>query len=220
MSLQVTLMLDCTASMTDWIEASKRKLLEVTSHINSQYSNYEIQFSFIGYRDFEDDIQFITLPFTTNYQSLVDEIELVEAIGGGDECEDVSGAYYIASECQVWDADVKILFHIADAPDHGIIMHDHMVSDYYPEGHPKFNLLNMIKELAKKNVDITFFQLNHSTNIMTTAMRNTYSEVREQGFTIQNLINDTKNKNNIFYDVLTQQIELSMTQHLCTTDTL
>jgi hypothetical protein len=219
MSRQVTLMLDCTASMTDWIEASKRKLLEVTSHINSQYSNYEIEFSFIGYRDFEDETQFITLPFTTNYQSLVDKIETVEAIGGGDECEDVSGAYYIASECQVWDADVKILFHITDAPDHGVVLHDHTVSDYYPEGHPTVNLLEMVKNLAKNNVDITFFKLNNSTNVMTDAMRNTYSEVREQGFTIRDFTKSNKNVKNMFYDVLTQQIELSMTQHL-STDTL
>jgi hypothetical protein len=212
-------MLDCTASMSEWIEVSKNKLLEVTDYINSQYTNYEIWFSFIGYRDFEDTVQFITLPFTKNYQSLVDEIDLLQAEGGSDECENVAEAYYIASECQVWDADVKLLFHIADAPDHGLTMHDNMVSDYYPEGHPTFNLLDMVKSLAEMNVDITFFKLNHSTDIMTTNMRNTYSMIREQGFAVRDLTMNKRNKGNVFYDVLTQQIDLSMTQHL-STDTL
>ncbi len=219
MSLQVTLMIDCTASMTDWIEASKRRLLEIISYTNSQYSNYDIWFSFIGYRDFEDAMQFINLPFTSDYQSLINEIEFIEAEGGHDECEDVSGAYYIATECQSWDADVKLLFHISDAPDHGLLMHDDTVSDYYPEGNPRFNLLNMVRTLAKKDVEITFFRLNRTTDIMTTAMRNAYSEIREQGFTIQDLTNTNEKKGNLLYDVLTQTIKLSMTQHQ-STDTL
>jgi hypothetical protein len=52
----------------------------------------------------------------------------VSAQGGADTCEDVAGG--LAQLAAIpWRGDVRVVFHVADAPPHGMAYHAPHVSD-------------------------------------------------------------------------------------------
>ena len=164
-TLQVCFVLDCTASMQPWIDAAKDKIVDTLGSIQNRYPEYQIWASFIGYRDFHDKEQFIQIPFTKNIEHLQDLIMDIEAEGGDDTCEDVSGAYRFANGLE-WHADVRCVFHITDAPNHGSEYHEDHVEDDYPQGHPYINLHEEVRDMAYKDIDLTVFRINSSTDVM------------------------------------------------------
>ena len=55
-----------------------------------------VKIGFLGYRDFGDDDQFVVHDMTEKLDLLETLLKNVEAIGGGDEAEDVAGALELA----------------------------------------------------------------------------------------------------------------------------
>lgn len=208
-TLQVCFLLDCTASMQPWIDAAKDKIVDTLESIREKYPDYQISAAFIGYRDFHDREQFIRIDFTQNIEELQMSILDVEAEGGDDICEDVAGAYRFANGLE-WRADVRCLFHITDAPNHGDLYHTGFIEDDYPSGHPYINLREEVREFASKNIDLTVFSLNQTTEIMYKIMRNIYQNIRPDGFAIINLKNRRYNARDTFYSEISQRILSSM----------
>ena len=59
--------MDCTGSMTPWIEECKNSVLEILKNIKTENSECRIRTSFVGYRDFDhQDYQFEIQDFTEN----------------------------------------------------------------------------------------------------------------------------------------------------------
>ncbi|CAG8827101.1 8293_t:CDS:1, partial [Racocetra persica] len=54
MNFDLCFVLDCTSSMSPYIEAAKEHILKVASYINSNNSNIEFWVGFCGYRDHFD----------------------------------------------------------------------------------------------------------------------------------------------------------------------
>lgn len=208
-TLQVCFVLDCTASMQPWIDAAKDKIVDTLDSIHQRYPNYKISAAFIGYRDFHDERQFIRLDFTENIQQLQDSIMDVVAEGGDDICEDVAGAYRFVNGLE-WHADVRCVFHIADAPTHGLEYHDDHIEDDYPDGHPYINLKQEVRELGHKDIDLTVFSIKHTTEIMYRIMRNIYRNIRPNGFAVVNLQNRRYVASDVFYSEISQRIAQSM----------
>lgn len=208
-TLQVCFMLDCTASMQRWIDAAKDKIVDTLDNIYQRYPNYKISAAFIGYRDFHDADQFIKIDFTTDIRQLQSSIIDVLAEGGDDVCEDVAGAYRFANGLE-WHADVRCLFHIADAPNHGSEYHEEHIEDDYPNGHPYIDLKQEVRELSHKNVDLTVFNVKETTEIMYQMMRNIYRASRPDGFSVVNLQNLRYVANDVFYSEISHRILSSM----------
>lgn len=208
-TLQVCFVLDCTASMQPWIDAAKEKIVDTLDSIYQRYPEYQISAAFIGYRDFHDSQQFIRIPFTKDIQHLQDSIMDIEAEGGDDICEDVAGAYRFVNGLE-WYADVRCVFHITDAPNHGLEYHDSYVEDDYPHGHPYIDLKQEVRELAHKNVDLTVFSINQIAEIMYHIMRNVYQDIRPDKFSIVNLRNRRYVASDVFYSEISQRIVSSM----------
>lgn len=187
-TLQLCLMMDCTASMQPWIDEAKNKLIKCINDIKRDFKHYHIEISFVGYRDLTDNEQFVIQNFTTNYDLITNVIKNTLAYGGGDPAEDVTGAY-----CKVcsfkWNADVRLIFHVCDAPNHGWEYHDEFFEDDYPEGTGSPTLKDCVYYLADRDVDINFMRLNDTTDSMVEVMRREYNRVKSDGFYITDVIN-------------------------------
>ncbi len=208
-TLQVCFVLDCTASMQPWIDAARDKIVDTLGSIHQRYPEYQIWGAFIGYRDFHDKEQFIRIPFTKNIERLRDQIMEIEADGGDDTCEDVAGAFRFANGLE-WHADVRCLFHITDAPNHGLEYHEDHVEDDYPDGHPYINLRDEVREMAYRDIDLTVFRINRTTDMMYTIMKQIYQSRCPDKFAIVNLQNRRYRHDDVFYTVISQRILSSM----------
>lgn len=208
-NLQICFVLDCTASMQPWIDAAKEKVVDILDSIYKRYPDCQISASFIGYRDFHDEHQFIKVPFTQNIEHLQTLIMNIEAEGGDDVCEDVAGAYRLVNGLE-WDCDIGFVFHITDAPNHGIEYHESHVEDDYVDGHPYIDLVDEVQCLADKGIDLTVFKIKQSTDVMYNIMRTIYQTVCLNRFNVVNLQNRRYNTNDVFYSEISQRILYSM----------
>lgn len=207
--VKVCFILDCTSSMGSWIEAAKNKILDILDDLRNAHKDFKIFVSFIGYRDFGEHSYRIN--FTDNYQQIYNTITTIQALGGGDMAEDVSGAYRMATSL-FWEGSIKTIFHITDAPNHGMMYHTFNISDDCPDGHPTVDLREEIRILANQNVDLTVFRLNKSTDIMQAIMKQEYTKIRLFGFKIVDFTESVENPSNVFYNEVYSHLTTSMTQ--------
>jgi len=206
-SLKVCFVLDCTESMTPWINASKTKIHKLLEELCESHKDFTIYVSFIGYRDFGEAIH--KVDFTTNIEFIHDVISGIQAHGGNDQAEDVAGAYSWLNSLD-WTANVRSVFHITDAPNHGLEYHDDYVEDDYPDGNPVIDLSEEVEILAYNGIDLTVFRLNRSTDIMYSTMQIIYSQIRPVGFRIVNFKNSNSTPEDTLYYEVTSQLMTSM----------
>lgn len=182
-SIKVCYVLDCTSSMNQYIEKAKLKIFRSINGLVANNPTCQIYVAFLGYRDFGE--QRYELDFTLDHDYVREVIAKIEAIGGGgDQAEDVAGAYRWAAGLDWSEAKFKGVLHFTDAPNHGLEYHDDTVTDNYPEGHPSINLLEKVNYLAKKTIDLCLYRLHRSTDIMYELMKDEYKKVRSGGFQI------------------------------------
>jgi hypothetical protein len=174
--LQLCLMLDCTESMSEWIELSKNKLLDILHSVKKDNPTLDIEVAFLAYRDVCDgDSRIHVYDFTTDHNFIVEKIKQSVAKGGGDEAEDVAIAYSTANRLN-WNGDVRIIVHIADAPAHGIGFHTVDVSDDLPNGTTGISLKREIRNICLKNIKIIFGEINKTTVMMTNQFEKIYRD--------------------------------------------
>lgn len=51
-SLDLMFIMDCTASMTPWIDAAKREIKSIIDCLRSKFFNLKIRVSIVAYRDY------------------------------------------------------------------------------------------------------------------------------------------------------------------------
>lgn len=154
------------------MDTCKLTITNILEDLCIQYPNYDVYASLIGYRDFGEKIH--RVDFTKQHQYIYDELSYIDASDGEDQAEDISSAYAWANVLD-WNADIKLAYHFADAPEHGLKFHDKTVTDNYPNGNPLFDFLEEINEFSNNNVDLTVFKINKSTNIMYSWMNKIYN---------------------------------------------
>ena len=227
-NVKVSFVMDCTASMEPWIYQSKTRMVELVERVREQHPQANVLVSFIGYRDYGDDEQIIVIPFQ-NAQDTMNSIREIQAEGGDDQAEDVAHALFRAVNQEWSDADVKIVFHIADAPAHGEMFHTLHVSDRYPRGDPHgLDPRDFVEKLSFLNVHYTFVRIHRCTDTMVEQFHNCYAQggtfsvidlstqrSRRRGGTIES-IGDPE----VLSDVLTRSINASITQHYTSSQAL
>lgn len=168
--------MDCTASMGPWIYQAKTRMVELVNQVQKEHPAANIQVSFVGYRDYDDDDRMIVIPFQ-NAQDTMNAIRQVEAEGGDDQAEDVANALE-ATVHQDWsDADVKIVFHIADAPAHGEAFHPLHISDRFPRGDPDgLDPRDFVEKMSFLDIHYTFVRIHESTDTMIEQFHNCYTK--------------------------------------------
>ncbi len=89
--LEVCLLLDCTGSMSSWIQRSKDTLKGIIKSVQEDYAGLKVLVSFVGYRDVQDHPRFEIFEFSDDLDAATAFIAKMQATGGGDTPEDVQG---------------------------------------------------------------------------------------------------------------------------------
>ncbi|CAG8780993.1 7719_t:CDS:1, partial [Racocetra persica] len=104
MNVDLCFVLDCTGSMSAYIEAAREHILKVASYVNSNNSNIEFWVGFCGYRDHCDGSDRLQIfDFTNSLEKFKAYLtNKVKAKGGGDAPEDVLGGLNAAITQMTW----------------------------------------------------------------------------------------------------------------------
>jgi hypothetical protein len=173
--VKIAFLLDCTGSMEPWIHEAKTKITEIIDTNHKTHSNAQFEVALVAYRDYGDTVRRRVVDFTSPNQ-IVDTLHLIHAEGGDDQAEDVAGALDRACGLTWGPSEVRMIFHIADAPAHGDKYHAPRVSDRFPDGDPDGNdPLRSLRHLAHLNVDYTFVRITSSTDKMIDVFHNVYT---------------------------------------------
>ena len=165
-SVKLCFVMDCTQSMGPWMQAAKDHIQTLIYDLREQHFGSDFQVGFVGYRDYGSREQYITFDFTEP-ETLVRFIRPIHPKGGDDEAEDVAWGLFHASKLSWGNADIRLVYHIADAPAHGDFYTQGRVSDRFPEGDPKFlDPRQMIKEWSQQEYHYTFVRITSTTDTM------------------------------------------------------
>ena len=176
--IQLCFVMDCTGSMQDWIDTARDQIQTIIDQTRKEVEQgLTFEVGFIGYRDFGDAEQHISIPWTRDIDELRQRIRAIRADGGNDCAEDVAGGLMMAVEMfRERTTGVRQVIHIADAPAHGRMFHDIRVSDRYPLGDPnRRDPCAFIHELGTMGIDYTFVRVDSSTDTMLEAFHNSYT---------------------------------------------
>jgi hypothetical protein len=159
--------MDCTGSMSSWINAARDTVLEAADKIRTDNAGSEFRLAFIGYRDHGDQDQIVSVPFTTDIAAVQARIRAMSAAGGNDTPEDVAGGLHAALQL-AWNASAtSIVLFVADAPAHGKEWHDPALDDRYPRGDPNGrDPHQLVAALAERKIDMTVFKCSDNMDVM------------------------------------------------------
>jgi hypothetical protein len=173
---KIAFLLDCTGSMEPWIQEAKTKIQDILRDVRKEHPHAEFEVALIAYRDYGDQVRFRVVDFT-NANEIVRALEPIHAKGGDDDTEDVAGALDKACDLTWGPSDVRLLFHIADAPAHGMKYHEPHVSDRFPQGDPEGKKpTRLLTHLAHQEIEYTFVRITASTDKMLGVFHRVYEE--------------------------------------------
>lgn len=174
LSVKLCFVMDCTASMEPWIRTARHEILNIVEYVEAKHPHADIQVAFVGYRDYGDEERILLRNFS-EVPDLYQYLHTVVAKGGDDAAEDVASALRQAHTLS-WDrADLCLLYHIADAPAHGMLYHTEDISDRYPEGDPNgLDPAALLRQFAKESFHYTFVRITRATDIMTKLFETAY----------------------------------------------
>lgn len=105
-------LVDATGSMSPYIREIKKKIMTIVSQTTKSFAKLKVRLGFVGYRDFCDKgDRLVTLNFTPSVAEFEKFVGRVEAMGGGDEPEDVFGGIDAAAKLG-WSQRTRIMIHI------------------------------------------------------------------------------------------------------------
>ena len=174
--VKIAFALDCTGSMGPWIHEAKTRITEIVEDVKRDHPTTHIEVALVAYRDYGDLVRRRVMDFTSS-EKVVEALQTIEASGGDDEAEDVAGAMDRVCGLTWGPSDVRMVFHIADAPAHGRTFHLPRVSDRYLDGDPDgVDLTECMRHLAVQEVEFTFVRITSSTDMMIDVFHNVYAE--------------------------------------------
>jgi hypothetical protein len=167
-SVDLAFVIDCTGSMSSYIDAVKRNVKSIVQRVVSTNGNLSLRLAVVGYRDIGDGAKrFEVLDFVPSVTEFENFVGRLVATGGADAPEDIAGAIQQANKLS-WQQASRIVFLRADAPCHGNEFHSY--SDDYGAGTPGIDILNELKRLQSKNdigtMTLNFGKITNSTDRM------------------------------------------------------
>jgi uncharacterized protein YegL len=117
--MDVVFLVDTTGSMGDEIGVVKKSLVDMIAEIEGGTPRPDVRFGLVIYRDRGDDYVTKLFKLTDDTDSVIKEVNAIEASGGGDEPESVNEALHVTINDMNWDLDInteKTIFLIGDAP--------------------------------------------------------------------------------------------------------
>jgi hypothetical protein len=176
--LDLMFLVDCTGSMSSWIDTVKTELKKIITYIKENNPYSRVRISFVGYRDFDmsEEKRFSILNFTEDADEAKKYISEVVATGGADIPEDVAGGLKKGLEQNWQENSAKYCILVCDAPCHGTKYHTQ--SDTYPQGCPNGLIPeDLVAGYAMKNITFYAVKINYDTNTMYDIFSRKYQEV-------------------------------------------
>ena len=172
-SLDVAFLVDCTGSMSKYIDQTKENIEFVVNSIKQEFEN-KVKIAFVGYRDHGDgDNRIQSLGFTEDVHEFKQFVEGIEATGGDDCPEDVLGGLEAVINL-TWTCKNKVLIHVADAPQHGERFHElgENADKYFDKEPCGLKVENLFDEIKFLNVKYFFAKISDITNKMVKEFNN------------------------------------------------
>jgi hypothetical protein len=174
--VDVVIIMDVTGSMGSYIRNARDTVLEAFDALRTLYPVCEFRLAVIAYRDYGDTEPFVIIPFTTDIESVRNQLNLIQACGGDDTPENVAGAFKKASELN-WQGDVKTIFFVTDAPAHGTDYHPITMGDRYPRGDPEgLDPKQQAIAFARQGIDLTLFRVTPHVDMMIEQLHLAYKD--------------------------------------------
>jgi hypothetical protein len=186
--LDLMFIVDCTGSMSSWIEAVKTELKSIIGFIKENNPYSSVRISFVGYRDFDqpESSRYEILSFTEDVSAAKDFISKVNAMGGADTPEDLAGGLKKGLEQNWAEKSAKYCILICDAPCHGEKYHHW--DDSYPKGDPNGLIPeDLIAQYANLNITFYAVKIKDYTDKMFGIFSDKYQEITKQPIVIANL---------------------------------
>ena len=161
----ICFIIDNTGSMSNWIKAIKDICIDLFRQIKEKYNEYKFNFGCVLYADkpsvpTEENFK---IDFTKDENIFKSQLEEKPLQGGNDCAEDWVSGFRIALEELKWGNGTKLIFHIADAPQHGKTFNIDRVSDnFIDDENDNYGkqLIGFIKKCSEKNIKITGISIN------------------------------------------------------------
>ncbi len=156
--------------MREYIENAKLTCQNLMKDVRKQYEGdiKSIQFGVVAYRDHpfyqNDDWEFVTsIRQLTTDADAIDFLEKLKARGGGDIPEAVlDGLSDAASKIDWRVISTKFIFHIADAPPHGLQYCGKDVKDDFLTGCPcNIKIENIASIMKEKKIQYQLLKIVH-----------------------------------------------------------
>ena len=187
-SLDILFIMDTTGSMEQYIEITKKKLIEIMDKIKFECNGIDINLGFIGYKDVKEILKndYLIIDFTKDYKYVKEEISKIKVGGGDDTAEDIAWAFERALE-KSWTNNSRIAILVTDAPCHGKEFHDiNLLDDYKEDVIYIEKMKNLVEKMALKDISLICIKLKEDTNIMYAKFKEIYQ----------------KHNNNCFFDII------------------
>jgi hypothetical protein len=164
-SVDLVIMLDCTGSMTSWMNCAKTRINELVSSMATIYPDIPLRVAFVGYRDLRDgEERLFVLPFTYSIPHFQAELGKRTCWGGNILADCVGGLALV--EQLDWTATTRMLYHIGDYPCHGVD-YNNGLPDRYPKGDPHgLDPQTLLHKLQALKVQYFFGKITNYTDPM------------------------------------------------------
>lgn len=195
------------------MEAAKEHIQTLIYEARGQYPDADFQVGFVGYRDYGSAEQHIVFDFQ-DAEDLVRHIRPLRAKEGDDEAEDVAWGLHHASTLAWGNANVRMVYHIGDAPAHGDFYTRGHVTDRFPEGDPKhLDPRLVIKGWAHYGYHYTFVRITRLTDTMINHFEKAW--IGRGSFRVIDL---SQRGPHGFLDAVRDSMNETLTQHISTQD--
>lgn len=169
-STDLLFLIDATFSMDRYIEEAKNQVKAIINELEQRFfGEAKVRVAVVAYRDHCDNPNIEFLDFTTNVEQVRSFLDGLQAIGGGDEPEDVLGGIQKAVNAS-WMYPNRCIMHIADAPPHGRILHnleDDCDSYAEPGSEPhRLTYKPLLRQMVKLGVNYVALRVNNSIDRM------------------------------------------------------
>lgn len=117
--LDIAFVMDTTGSMGEEIARLKSTIDLIHLNISNFSSKPDVRFAMVLYRDVRDSYRTKVIPFTSDLDEFKEQLDKVNAAGGGDEPEDLQEALKNTMQDLEWrDEGIRLSFIITDASPH------------------------------------------------------------------------------------------------------
>jgi len=179
--IQVCFVMDCNASMGQWIEEARTFVLGMAKSLKQmsrEQFGLSVEFSFVCYRDSGGSNNIEVQPFTANierFNKFIGRVEAKSVWRFREYPKDIAGGFNAAMNLEWKDTanTNKFLVLVANSPCHGSRFHSGW-AEFYPDGCPSGMPDRHLHKMGMDDIQLIFVKINAHTDQMIREFRKIY----------------------------------------------